>query len=111
MGSQNSGFDSVTIISVFKLLIHCEKCRSLLARSLTMASTLRTATIRLGNLAETNDPTYDDVLLEVQQLRRECQMFRTTHLEHHAAQHASSLAHRQTSVNEVPRAPSPPATE
>jgi hypothetical protein len=69
-------------------VINCKTCDALLDRSLSLASTLRTATMRLARLAEENDSTFDAALEELQQVRRQCELFRT-HLKHHAALHES----------------------
>jgi hypothetical protein len=55
---------------------------------LSLASTLRTATKRLARLAEQNDPTFDAALEELQQLRGQCELFRTR-LKDHADLHDS----------------------
>jgi hypothetical protein len=44
--------------------------------------------MRLARLAEENDSTFDAALEELQQVRRQCELFRTR-LKHHAALHES----------------------
>jgi hypothetical protein len=69
-------------------VINCKTCDALLDRSLSLASTLRTATKRLAGLAEDSDATFDAALEELQQLRGQCELFRTR-LKDHAALHDS----------------------